>query len=193
CFIMRLSDIKDLTKPFNINLLKFDFHSFKVETIAIMSSILTMLSTFSENYLGISGAFAMVLFVLLIVDFATGIAAARSSKEQITSRKGLRTLYKSGAYILFMYVAFSLHKELEGKAELFETVIKYFHIYIIIHVSFWELFSIDENLKKLNIDLGITDLLKLCYNNIKNIFTSLGKPKRGGGSSEYEEKDDLDN
>jgi len=179
---MGIQDMKDILKPFN-------FASFKVEVITLVSSIVTILATFSENYLGISGSFAGALFILLIVDFFTGIRAASVQGQKITSSRGLRSLYKAGAYIVFMYISFMLHKELEGRADLFETIVKYFHIYIIIHVAFWELFSIDENLKKMDIDLGITDLLKLFYNNIKNIFTSLGKPKNNS-SSEYEERDD---
>tara|TARA_R110000803_G_scaffold170711_1_gene233671 strand:+ start:927 stop:1478 length:552 start_codon:yes stop_codon:yes gene_type:complete len=179
---MGIQDMKDILKPFN-------FASFKVEVITLVSSVVTILATFSENYLGISGSFAGALFILLIVDFFTGIRAAAVQKVKITSRRGLRSLYKAGAYIVFMYISFMLHKELEGRADLFETIVKYFHIYIIIHVAFWELFSIDENLKKMDIDLGITDLLKLFYNNIKSIFTSLGKPKNNS-SSEYEERDE---
>ncbi len=162
--------IKEILKPFNFSLMK-------VEIAGILSAIISAIATFSQDYLGISGAFALVLFVLLITDFITGVSAAKYTKRKITSRKGLRSVYKAGAYLLFIYVAFQLYQELEGKAELFETIVKYFHIYIVVHVCFWELFSIDENLKKLGMDLGITNVLKNTYQGIKNIFSNIGKPK----------------
>lgn len=160
--------LKEISKPFNYTLMK-------VEIAGIISVIISAVVTFSSNYLGVSGAFTLLLFTLLTADFITGITVARHIKEKLTSRKGLRTVYKAGAYVLFMYVSFQLHQELEGKAALFETIIQYFHTYILIHISFWELFSVDENLKKLNIDLGITDTLKTVYQNIKSIFLNIGK------------------
>lgn len=158
--------IKEILKPFN-------FSNMSVEITTVYATILTTLAVFSEHYLGVSGAFALVLLVLIIVDFFTGVISAIHKGEIINSKKGLRSLYKAGAYVLFLYVSYNLYRELEGKAELFETVIKYFHIYILVHVSFWELFSIDENLKKLKIDLGITDVLKNTYKNITKIFNNI--------------------
>lgn len=155
--------LKEILKPFNYSLMK-------VEIAGITSAIVATITSFSESYLGISGAFSLALLVLLIADFFTGIVAAGHLKDKITSRKGLRTVYKAGAYTLFIYIAFQLYEELEGKAPLFEFIIKSFHIYIIVHVSFWELFSVDENLKKLGLDLGITDGLKTAYQGVKNIF-----------------------
>ncbi len=177
--------ISTILKPFNFSLMK-------VEISTILATICTILSTFATNYLGISGAFAMVLFILLVTDFFTGIAAAKYNKRKITSRRGLRTLYKAGAYVLFIYVSFNLHKELEGKAELFETIIKYFHIYIIVHVSFWELFSIDENFKKIGLDLGITALLKNAYQGVKRIFNRIGEPQEPEEyNDDYEDEEEL--
>lgn len=176
--------LEDILKP-------FDFSIWKTEVIAVMAVFTTIISNFSENYLGISGTFALLLFVLLLIDFITGVRVAIKEKIKITSGKGLRTVYKAGGYLLFIFAAYSLYKELEGKAALFEQVIKYVHIYIIVHISFWELFSIDENLKRLGVDLGITDILKTAYNGIKNIFSKTSKgensdtgvpegPKEGG-------------
>lgn len=171
--------IKHILKPFDLTI-------WKVDVAFVLSSLITGITTFSQDYFGISGAFMLVLFVLLMTDFITGIAVAKNSNERLTSRKGLRTVYKAGAYLLFIYVAFHLHKEVEGKAELFETIIKYFHIYIIVHVSFWELFSIDENFKKLGVDLGITGLLRNGYTGVKNVFSRIGNPQPEEPSNEEE-------
>lgn len=158
---------KEIIKPFNYSIVE-------AKLAFILGTTVTFISHFSVNYLGISGKFCAVLLILLATDFITGISGAIKQKRRITSRKGLRTVYKAGGYILFMYVTYNLSEELDGKAELFQEVVKYFHIYIIVHICFWELFSIDENLKKIGIDLGVTDLLKLAYNNIKKIFNRLG-------------------
>lgn len=155
--------VKEILKPFNYSLMK-------VEIAGIVSAIVATIIGFSESYLGISGAFSLALLVLLVADFFTGIAAAGHLKDKINSKKGLRTVYKAGAYTLFMYIAFQLYGELKGKAPLFEFIIKSFHTYIIVHISFWELFSVDENLKKLGLDLGITNILKTSYQGVKDIF-----------------------
>lgn len=146
----------------------FNFAELKVWTISSMASVVTILASFSENYLGISGKFAAALAVLILADFISGIIAAHKEGHSLSSGKGLRTVYKTGAYMLFLYIAFTLQGELPEDAGLLQTIIKYFHIYLLAHISFWELFSIDENLKKLGVNLGLTDNLRGILDKIKN-------------------------
>lgn len=145
----------------------FDFSEIKVIIASLLASICTILTSFSENYLGISGSFFIAMAILIISDFFTGILAARKRKDAITSKKGRHSLYKTGAYLLFLYIAFSLKQEVSS--DVFSYILNYFHIYIIAHICFWELFSIDENLKVLNIDLGITNMLKNIFSKIKKL------------------------
>jgi len=172
-----LSPLKtdEMTEYINLIFKPFNVQNTYVPISALLAGAITTVATFSQDYLGISGRFALGLIVVITADFVTGILALRKTKEKATSRKGLRTTYKSGAYFLFIYAAFSLSNELEGRAFLFEEVLKYFHIFLIAHITFWELFSIDENLQKLGLNLGITDALKGTYDTIKTIFTSIGK------------------
>lgn len=166
--------LKTILKPFNlISFNNFTFMNFKADVSIILSSFITILISFSEHYLGISGVFAVVLLVLIITDFITGVIAARLNKVKLTSKKGLKTLYKTGAYIIFIYASFNLKKEVGEEALFFTTVLKYFHIFLLVHISFWELFSIDENLKKIGVDLGMSNFLKTTYDGIKKIFSNI--------------------
>lgn len=154
--------LKTILKPFNFTLLKADF-------AAVLAGVVTAVSSFSKDYLGISGGFFTALAVLIVADFVTGLIAANKIKEKLSSKKGLKTLWKTGGYLLFIYVAFTLHKEVQDKSEVFRIVLEYFHIFLIAHVTFWELFSVDENLQKLGINLGVTDILKGVYSNLKSL------------------------
>jgi hypothetical protein len=64
-------------------------------------------------------------------------------------------------------VAYNLQKEIEG-AFIFDDIIKYMHLYVIVHVCIWELYSVDENLKELGINLGITYLLDAIKSKLKS-------------------------
>lgn len=160
----------------------WDFNETNVILASILACMVTLISTFSQNYLGISGSFGIAMAIVIIVDFITGIAAAKKLGKQVTSRKGLRSLYKTGAYITFLYIAFSLKQEV--KEGLFQDVIGYFHVYLIAHICFWELFSIDENLGRLGIDLGLTDTLRGILNKLKNKIISEEK-------EDIEEEDEI--
>jgi len=160
--------LKLVVKPFNIM-------ETTVGLSAILSGIITSLAMFSEDYLGISGRFAFVLLFVIFADWLTGTLAAVVKGEETTSKKGLKTVYKTGAYLIFIYTAFALRFELEGDAPLFEEVLRYFHIFLMVHIIFWELFSIDENFQKLGVNLGITTILKNTYNTIANLFKNVSK------------------
>ena len=167
--ITDLENFKMKNNYYIMDLLKaWDFTQAKTLLIGAISGTVTILATFSKDYLGISGVFALALLLAILVDFITGIAAARFENQIITSRRGLRSLYKSGAYIVFLFIAFSLAKEIPNG--LFQSVIKYFHIYLLIHVSFWELFSIDENLKRMGINLGLTTFLHEILDKIQGLL-----------------------
>ena len=139
----------------------------KVTLAAFLGFISTFIASFSQDYLGISGHFAGALAILILVDFITGLAASKKEGKKFSSSRGLRTVYKTGAYMLFLFIAFSLEKEIPEDGGFFLSVIKYFHIYLIAHIAFWELFSVDENLKRLGVDLGLTSWLKGIIEKIK--------------------------
>ena len=160
-------------KPFNI----FDPKVLGVGLLSAITAITTYLSYVSTTYLGISIRFSAMLGVLVIGDHVSGTLAAINNQIPITSKIGRRTLYKSGAYIFFIYIGYNLHTEIQQTDTLFIEVLKYFHPYLLIHITFWELFSIDENLKKLGLNFGISDFLKKTYNKLTSIFDNVGKTK----------------
>ena len=172
----------------------WDFSQTKVIMSGIIGVVITYITSFSENYLGISGLFAMTLAVIISADFITGMIAAYKKKDTFTSEKGLKTLYKTGAYLLFLFVAFSLKNEVPSG--LFHSILKYFHVYLMVHICFWELFSIDENLKKMNVDLGLTGFLQSILSKIQNLMITnkkeQGKNNYNGNSNnnDYKEYDD---
>jgi len=168
----------------------FDFTEAKVLIISSAASFITILSTFSENYFGISGKFALALAILILADFITGVLSAWKQGKSISSGKGLRTVYKTGAYMLFLFIAFTLQDEVPEDAEMLSTIIKYFHIYLIAHISFWELFSVDENLKKLGINLGLTDYLKAILDKLRNVSV---KPEDDNNNKESDTDEGSDN
>lgn len=142
--------------------------------IAFITSIITAVieysSSFAITYLGISGIYLGLLLFLLLADVITGVGALKYTKKEKSSKKGRRTIYKTGSYLLFIFAAYSMFKEVDGRVIILSEVLKYFHIFLILHIVFWELFSVDENLKKMNIDLGITGFLRGTYENILNLF-----------------------
>ena len=148
----------------------------KVLASAVGGSLAAFFSSFSQDVLGISGGFAITLAILILADFITGMAASVKENKPITSSKGVRTVFKTGAYMLFLYVAFMLQKEIRpDEALYFFNAVKYFHIYLIAHISFWEMFSVDENLKRLGIDLGLSSFLKGIINKIRSIGNGSSK------------------
>lgn len=161
-----------------ISLKPFNLLEVKVLFIGGLASVSTLFTTYAEDYFGISGRFAFMLLVALLSDFITGILATKVNKGKITSKKGRRTIYKTGFYLIFIYIAYSLHLELSPKSELLHSILKYLHIFILIHITLWEAISIDENLIKMGVNLGITDFLKGAYYGIKNVFINISKKQQ---------------
>ena len=51
-------------------------------------------------------------------------------------------------------------------------LLKYNHIYITIHIFFWEAFSVDENMSKLGFNLGLKKFLQSTLAGIQYKFTN---------------------
>lgn len=154
-----LNYLYEIIKPFN-------FESLKVQSVFVTASIATLISAFFEQYFGISGFFAFILLIVLVANHVTGVAKAIKRKEKIRSSKALKTVWKMTGYLFFILVAFNLQKEIKGSF-VFHDIIKYIHVYVIVHVCIWELYSVDENLKQLGINLGITYILDQIKNKLK--------------------------
>lgn len=176
----------------------FNYKLEKTQDSAMLGAIISLLSnfalwvtgafeSFSENFLGVGAAFIVMIFVIMIADFITGIFAAKKRKEDLESKKGLRWVVKLGSYIFFVYIlnAFSKEAALQSYDWLCYPlgIIK---IYILAHITIWELKSIDENLASLGYDLRI---LKM----IDPIFKAITKGIRNKASESGIEIPDEDN
>jgi hypothetical protein len=145
----------------------WDFGNDKVATSSFLSIGITAFVTFfnaiSEKWIGVSGTLLCMIFVIITVDFLTGLTVAyrdqrRLRRKVICAAKGIRSAYKLGVYVVFLFCIHSLTKEYTGTW--IADGLKYLHVYITIHIFFWESFSVDENMKKLGYDMGLSKTLK---------------------------------
>lgn len=148
----------------------WNFKSREVEASSILSvsvtAIITMLSDVSMHFLGISGMLLLMICTIITVDFITGITKAYQDQRKlrrpvVCAAKGIRSAYKLGVYIVFLFCIKALITEYQGLWV--SDLLKYIHIYITIHIFFWESFSVDENLKNLGIDLGLRSFMKKIF------------------------------
>ena len=115
-------------------------------------------SEISKHFLGISGVLFVMVVSIITTDFITGLAYAymeerRLRRHIVCAAKGIRSAYKLGTYIVFLFCLTALVNEYEGMWV--AACLKYIHIYITIHIFFWESFSVDENLQKLGVNMGL--------------------------------------
>lgn len=145
----------------------WDFDNKKVSISATISAILTgflsALEYASSHYLGISALLFGMIVIIIVADFVTGIAFAykeqkRLRRQIVCAAKGIRSAYKLGSYIVFLFCTNALI--LEYKELWIASMIKYVHIYITLHIFFWESTSVDENLSKLGVNLGLSTFFK---------------------------------
>lgn len=152
----------------------FDFSQSKVQSAAayatVFSVLLTFFTTFSEKFLGISLGLFLILFVVMITDFITGIMSARKENEKLTSKKGLGWVFKFGSYLVFLAVSFALRKEvLIFQFDWIDVALKLIHFYILIHIFYWELKSVDENFERLGYSIRILKITDDVFDMVKNI------------------------
>lgn len=152
----------------------WNFKSRDVEVSSCLSisftAIITMLSDVSKHFLGISGTLLLMICVIITADFITGITKAYRDQRKlrrpiVCAAKGIRSAYKLGVYIVFLFCIRSLVNEYQGLWV--SDLLKYIHIYITIHIFFWESFSVDENLSAMGIDLGLKSFLKSIFSNFQ--------------------------
>lgn len=139
-----------------MNLLKpignaFDYKS---GSLILLSTPFAFLIDFIFNgcFLGISVSFLLLMTILLIADFATGIWAAKHDKEKMEESKLSFTFYKAFSYVIFFWILVDIDKMLIGnegwvyqQGVVTNAVIRNF-IFIILILR--EFISIGENIEK---------------------------------------------
>lgn len=159
----------------------FNFKDEGIQIISLWSTFTAFIVSFSNNFLGISVGLFVMLFIIMITDYVTGLASSkleeknkakleeREVKDVFSSKRGLGWVFKFGSYIVFLYVSLLLSEYIEeSHIDFMVWVMKLAHFYILIHIFYWEIKSVDENFEKLGFDFKI---LKL----VGNLFSGIGK------------------
>lgn len=101
------------------------------------------------EFLGFSLGILSFLVVLVLVDLVTGLKAAKYNGEELTSRKGYRTVDKLISYFMFICFTALLQKLLANEGyEWSIWLISNFKILVFVLIFLWEFHSVGENLKK---------------------------------------------
>lgn len=152
----------------------FDFSQIKVQAAAfygaLLSVILTGLTAFSESFLGISVGLFLLLFGVMITDYVTGLRASRKEGKRFISKRGLGWVFKFGSYMVFLAVSFLLRKELITTGlDFMEIPFKLIHFYILLHIFYWELKSVDENFERLDYSFRVLKITDEIYDTLKGL------------------------
>ena len=124
----------------------------------------------ANDVLGMSVGVTLMIFIILFFDLITGMCASVNEGQTLSSKRGLRWVFKFCSYIIFVYTLNNLVREVK----LYEfgwllypmNIIK---LFVIFTISFWEIKSIDENFERLGYSFGIFKLLNPIYNIFKGI------------------------
>ena len=162
----------------------FDYTNEDIKTISFWSIFTAYFVSFCNDFLGISVGLFCMLFVLMITDYITGLSAAkheervaaksegREVRDIFSSKKGLAWVFKFGSYMTFLYISLLLSQYIEqAKLDFMVWFIKLAHFYILIHIFYWEVKSVDENFERLGYSFQI---LKLVGNLFRKISSFSG-------------------
>lgn len=154
----------------------WDFTDWRVHTSSLLSitfaGCIALANKMSIEFFGISAWLLIAVIGVIIADFITGLGKAyilqkRSRRQIICAAKGIRSAYKLGVYLVYLYATTQLHKEF-ATHDILNSSLSFAHIYLTIHIVFWEIFSVDRNMKQMGINLGIRSFLGGIYNQIFN-------------------------
>ena len=156
----------------------FDFSSDKVRASALFSIIINLIITavgyfnyFANEILGMSASAAIMIFVIMAVDYITGIRASKADGIKPCSKKGLRGIFKLCSYTVFIYVLNGLVKEAASYDFTWLTYpMNAIKLLVMFMICFWETKSIDENFERMGYSFRIFKLLDPIYEAVKGIF-----------------------
>lgn len=118
-------------------------------SLGLTPIISALTSILQIEFLGFSLGILVFLTGLILVDFYTGIKAAKYNGEILTSRKGYRSVDKLISYFMFICFTALLQGQLTSNGYNFGvSIISNFNILVFIMISLWEFHSIGENIEK---------------------------------------------
>lgn len=164
-------------------------------TLTVLSAPIALLIEFIFNgsFLGISVTFMLLMTLLIIGDFVTGVIAAKHVGEKIRSDKISYTFYKAFSYVIFFWILQDIDKMItrnEGwiytQGEFTNSVIRNF-IFIILILR--EFISIGENLQK---RFGTKPYIFVLANKITDLIENKFIKKIADSDICARDKDDTD-
>lgn len=143
----------------------------KVQVAGFYGALMSVVCAFAEHFIGISVGLFLLLFLAMITDYATGLAASRKEGGKFTSRRGLQWLFKFGSYLVILAVSLRLRTEFViNGLEWLDIPMKLIHFYVLIHVFTWELKSVDENFERLGFSFRALKLLDGVFTTLREMF-----------------------
>lgn len=148
----------------------FDYNDMKVQIAAFYAGLFSLICSFSEAFMGISGSLFVLLYLVMVTDYITGLKAAKREGQKFISRRGLQWVFKIGSYMVFLAVSFMVRREIMlNEVTLLIVPFKLIHFYILIHIFLWEIKSIDENFERLGYSFRVLKLADNIFSMAKRI------------------------
>lgn len=134
--------------------------------LAGLGSLALTCFTGAAELMGVSSVFLSVLIALLTMDLITGLVASVKNGKEITSRRGVGILVKTGTYLALIVTTYTLYKEFADHAQeqFLSYALRYLYFFVLINVVFWTIFSIDENLSAVGIHIPFMAGIKKLFN-----------------------------
>jgi len=150
----------------------FDFSRVENQVSFLISMLIGALTTFCNDFLGISVIFFLLLVIIMLTDYKTGLAASkheekvnaekegREVRQVFSSKKALGWAFKLGSDIVFLAVSLSLRKHIISEGlEFIDYPMKLIHFTLLIFILKWETHSVDENFERLGYSFKILKLV----------------------------------
>lgn len=149
----------------------FNYSEMKVQVAGFYGALMSVVCAFAEHFLGISVGLFLLLFLVMITDYATGLAASKREGGKFTSRRGLQWLFKFGSYLVILAVSLFLRTEfIANGLSWLDIPMKLIHFYVLIHIFTWELKSVDENFERLGYSFRVLKLLDGIFSMLRQMF-----------------------
>lgn len=206
--------MKEIFEQFQFIPRMFNTASVKVQDTGVWSiawSAILWLSAklfhLTVNVIGVSILYAIVLFVVMVMDFITGYQASKKEwraehpgeKFRGESKKGLRWVIKYFVYITGFFILNVMIKEVNAlniediekllKVNVAGIIVGIFSItrvFLMLYILRWELKSIDENFERLGFNFQMFDFFDNLVHSVSTIF----KNKTGVDFDKRKDKDE---
>lgn len=192
--------MKEIFEQFQFIPRMFNTSSVEVQDTGIFSIIWSAIIWFfmqvfhiTVNIIGVSVLFSIVLFIVMVSDFITGIQASKKEfreanpgkKFEGESKKGLRWVIKYMVYVTGFFILNVMVKEVSALdieelekfmkmnlAGLIVGIFKIIKLFLMLYILRWELKSIDENFERLGYSFKIFSFFDNFIHSISTIFKS---------------------